>query len=140
MPEFATESWHETSDVSARAIVWFALSLAASLVIVFGLVWWMWAALDHHHAFWPRHSAVTMPGMKPPAPALQISPADDLRELRQAEEAALHGYGWIDRSSGVIHIPVDRAMDLILQRGLPQTGKTMPPPGPQPIPGKEAAP
>ena len=44
---------------------------------------------------------------------------DALRQLRATEDAALTTYGWVDRKNGIVHIPIDRAMDLILQRGLP---------------------
>jgi hypothetical protein len=52
-------------------------------------------------------------------PRLQISPAVDLKNFRAGEEAELNSYGWIDRTAGVVRIPVERAMDLLLQRGLP---------------------
>ena len=52
-------------------------------------------------------------------PRLQISPALDLKAFREQEDAELNGYGWIDRTAGVVRIPVARAMDLLLQRGLP---------------------
>jgi hypothetical protein len=34
----------------------------------------------------------------------------------------LQGYHWVDQSQGVVQIPIDRAMDLVLQRGLPSRG------------------
>jgi hypothetical protein len=41
-----------------------------------------------------------------------------LQQLREAESAKLNSYGWIDKSTGVVRIPIDRAMDLLAQRGL----------------------
>lgn len=38
-----------------------------------------------------------------------------LRETRLREDAALNQYGWVDREQGVVRIPIDRAMDLVLQ-------------------------
>jgi hypothetical protein len=32
---------------------------------------------------------------------------------RAEQRRRLDGYGWVDRGAGVIHIPVDRAMDLV---------------------------
>src|SRR5436853_74647 len=46
----------------------------------------------------------------------------DLANLRAAEEADLDSYGWIDRNSGTVRIPIDRAMQLLLERGLPDVG------------------
>ena len=45
------------------------------------------------------------------------------------EEQTLHSYGWVDQPAGVVRIPIDRAMELLAQRGLPtrpQAG-TVPP-------------
>ena len=35
-------------------------------------------------------------------------------EARARLQAVLNGYGWVDRDAGVAHIPIDRAMDLVL--------------------------
>jgi hypothetical protein len=53
-------------------------------------------------------------------PHLQISPPEDLAAFRAREDAELNTYGWINRTAGVARIPIDRAMDLVLQRGLPE--------------------
>jgi hypothetical protein len=42
-----------------------------------------------------------------------------LQQFTEAQNAKLNSYGWIDKSAGVIRIPIDRAMDLLAQRGLP---------------------
>ena len=55
----------------------------------------------------------------PQIPRLQLSPPEDLRAFRAREAEEMETYGWINRTAGVLRIPVDRAMDLILQRGLP---------------------
>jgi hypothetical protein len=48
-----------------------------------------------------------------------VFPAQDLKETQAAEEALLHSYGWVDRAAGVVHIPIQQAMELLLQRGIP---------------------
>ena len=55
-----------------------------------------------------------------PAPHLEIDDghAQTVALLAQQSQK-LNSYGWIDRSRGVVRIPIGRAMDLILQRGLP---------------------
>jgi len=54
-----------------------------------------------------------------PAPQLEINERDQLDKIRLEEEDTLATYGWIDQSAGKVRIPIDRAMDLIAQRGLP---------------------
>jgi hypothetical protein len=57
----------------------------------------------------------------PPEPRLQVNGVADLQDFRAKEEGVLHSYGWIDRKAGSVRIPIGRAMDLLLQRGLPTT-------------------
>ncbi len=53
-----------------------------------------------------------------PQPREQVSPHADLEAFRAREQADLESYGWIDRKSGVVRIPIERAMELISQRDL----------------------
>ena len=69
-----------------------------------------------------RRHEITTPGRLPSAPRLQTSPTSDLQQLLEAENAKLNSYGWIDKSAGVVRIPINRAMDLLAQRGLPARG------------------
>jgi hypothetical protein len=55
----------------------------------------------------------------PPEPRLQTNPRADLKDLRDSEERVLESYSWVDRNGGVVRIPIDEAMKLTLQRGLP---------------------
>ena len=55
----------------------------------------------------------------PPEPRLQTNPREDLRLLREQEDAILKSYGWVDRPAGVVRIPIEEAMKLTVQRGLP---------------------
>jgi hypothetical protein len=52
----------------------------------------------------------------PPEPRLQVVEAQDLVEKRKAEDKQLNGYGWIDRDNGIVHIPIQRAMELIAEQ------------------------
>jgi hypothetical protein len=55
----------------------------------------------------------------PPEPRLQRFPLEDITNFRIGEEAALHQYGWVDRNAGIVRIPIEDAMRLTLERGLP---------------------
>jgi hypothetical protein len=46
----------------------------------------------------------------------------------------LSSYGWVDREAGIVRIPIDRAMDLLAERGLPARA------GPDPFAEVVAAP
>lgn len=49
-------------------------------------------------------------------PALQASPARDIAEFRTEKERRLDAYGWVDRAHGVVHIPIARAMEILVAR------------------------
>ena len=52
-------------------------------------------------------------------PVLQIHPIVDLNAYRAQEEKLLSSYGWVDKEAGIARIPIDRAIDLISEQGLP---------------------
>lgn len=62
----------------------------------------------------------------PPAPLLQTAPAADLRALRAEEAARLDSYGWVDRDTGVVHIPIAQAMKEVVAKGIPGFPKATP--------------
>ncbi len=54
-----------------------------------------------------------------PAPQLEVNERTQLSDIRLREEDTLSTYSWIDQKAGTVRIPIDRAMDLLAQRGLP---------------------
>ena len=54
-----------------------------------------------------------------PAPQLEVNERTELNGERLREEDTLSTYGWVDQNAGKVRIPIDRAMDLLAQRGLP---------------------
>jgi hypothetical protein len=54
----------------------------------------------------------------PPGPRLQTNPPGDLQAFRAQEEKRLNSYYWIDKSHGVLHIPIDQAMRELAQTGI----------------------
>jgi hypothetical protein len=72
------------------------------------------------------------PATSPPPPLLQPDPVADLHNMRSQEDQILQGYAWIDQNTGKVRIPVARAMQLLVQRGLPNVS------GPTPTPSATA--
>jgi hypothetical protein len=52
-----------------------------------------------------------------PEPALQKNPPDDLRNFEREQRAMLSVYEWVDRSKGLVRIPIERAMQIVAARG-----------------------
>ncbi len=73
------------------------------------------------------------------SPLLQAEPQRDMDELREAEGKRVNQYGWIDQGAGLAHIPVDRAMDIVLSEGLPYRGEAAQEPPPEAQPENEEA-
>ena len=64
-----------------------------------------------------------------PAPQLEVDERNQLDKIRISEEQTLSTYGYVDQKAGTVRIPIERAMDLIAERGLPvrgQAGETQP--------------
>lgn len=102
---------YERSDADPRLVAMLALGGAAFL----GLTPYILLAI------YPlaRQEPSAHVAEQPPAPHLQIDPHVDLTALRAAKDAQLSHYGWIDQSGGVVRLPIDRAMQLTAERGLP---------------------
>jgi len=54
-----------------------------------------------------------------PQPQLETNERTELNKVRLREEDVLSTYGYVDKNAGTVRIPIDRAMDLLAQRGLP---------------------
>jgi hypothetical protein len=73
----------------------------------------------------------------PSGPRLEPDPLAPRRAARAREDAVLGSYGWVDPNAGVARIPIDRAMELLVERGLPPS-KPMLPATPMLTPGPAA--
>lgn len=113
---------YELTDISTRVVVVFATALVAAGVVVHVLVWLLFAYLGQATAVsYSRQYplAAIGPAPLPAAPMLQVKPREELKQLRAEEDAILSSYRWIDPNAGIVRIPIDRAMQLVLERGLP---------------------
>jgi len=66
------------------------------------------------------HSPMMILDVVPPEPRLQVHDAQDMAEYRRKQDLWLSSYGWTDRPNHIVHIPIQKAMELIDQEGLPQ--------------------
>jgi len=114
------EGTYERRDMSARVVGTFLAGLIGTVVVVFLLMGWLF---DYFQSSVARRDVPVSPLAEarqvPPAPALQVNPRQDLKVMRGEEDALLHSFGWIDQKAGTVRIPIDRAMKLLAERGLP---------------------
>ena len=113
---------HEESDVNIRAIFGFGAGLIAVSLAVYLVVWLLFAYFDRREAAAEPPGAPLAVGHEtrmPPEPRLQVAPREDLRQLRARQQTRLDSYQWMDKSAGIVRIPIGEAMKLTVQRGLP---------------------
>jgi hypothetical protein len=116
------EVGHETRDVNPWGIVSFGGALVVGAIVIFLVVWVLFGYFGglytgRYPAAYPL--APTTGLRLPPAPRLQTKPREDLKAFRREEDARLNQYGWADENAGLARIPVDEAMQRVLQHGLP---------------------
>jgi hypothetical protein len=133
--EHAEESY-ERQDLSAQGVLAFLISLLAGGVVVYFIVWGLYHFLDaRQRERQVQHSPlvrqvegdtrIVSPEeiKKFPEPQLERNERVEINGFRLKEEQTLNSYGWIDEKAGVVRIPIDRAMQLLTQRGLPTIPK-----------------
>lgn len=113
------------SELNVRALAGLSAILVVVVAVAFVLMWWLsqWM-LDERIAADPpppRLPEARVPH-EPPGPRLQAEPFADLTALRAQEERILTTYAWVDEAAGIARVPVDRAMDLLVEEGFEDLG------------------
>ena len=85
--------------------------VATCLLLIIGL-----AALLFPHELDDQRFALPAPAF--PAPRLQTSPPADMRAFYAGEMAQLNGVGWQDRAHGIVHMPIEQAMQKVAREGI----------------------
>jgi hypothetical protein len=104
---------YERSDIDSRGIAWIGAGLGLFVLAVPLLMPLVYPQSMRHV------SPAAPPALSANAPQLEIAPSDDLRRLDRAEAQVSDSYGSVDREHGIVRIPVARAMERLLQKGLP---------------------
>jgi len=110
----------EPVDVDAPKVFYTGIGVVVGMLLITLLVLPFYRYLESYRA---AHS-VTLPSSAgrtqvPPEPRLQQNPRRDLEGLRRYENGRLESYNWTDRANNAVSIPIERAMQLTLQRGIP---------------------
>jgi len=126
---------YEHQDLQDRGVFYFYLGLAVVTLLCI-------LALRGFFVFLDRREKALQPAVNPlitnvptdtrhlpmdykeylknfPDPRLEIDERNQFDDERLREEKSLYSYGWVDEKAETVHIPIERAMDLLVQRGLP---------------------
>jgi hypothetical protein len=129
----ASHGDYERRDIGVAGILYFIVGLAVATFVVHLILAGLYDFLDKRaRAHQPavnalienvpmdtRKVAPGYPNQAFPNPRLETDEHGQLNDIRLNEERTLSSYGWVDQQAGTVHIPIERAMDLLAQRGLP---------------------
>ena len=122
---------YEDTGLDPRPVIKFAAGLVAIGIVSFVLLWGLLGIFERQSAASRAREAVPARGERehlPPEPRLQIAPGSktalktpdyEMKEVEQQWRRDLSSYGWINKNSGTVRIPIDEAERLLLQRGVP---------------------
>ena len=114
---------YEKEDINARSTFWFGFWILALMVGVSFLVKPLYDLLVARGVETQAPAAYVAgsdpAALEPPAPRLQATPERELAAFRAQEDAILGSYAWVEKDRGVVRIPIDQALRIVAERGLP---------------------
>jgi len=113
---------HEESDVNVGAILRYGVGLFVVAVVAHVFLWWLLGVYERQDARAQTQVYPLAAGQQnrlPPAPRFQRNPQEEMESLRARQKALLEGYGWMNRGAGIARIPIEDAMKMVVERGLP---------------------
>ncbi|MFQ5650592.1 MAG: hypothetical protein ACE5IY_11675 [bacterium] len=118
---------YETSDARIGPILMSIIALFALLAVAFVSMYSLYGFFKrtNEEAAAPR-SPLALERPLPPEPRLQVHPEMDWQTFRARQDSILNNVGWVSREAGIVRLPIERAMEMVLQRGFPvreQAGK-----------------
>jgi hypothetical protein len=112
---------HEADALRIRGIFLFAVALILLAVVVHVVLGWFMAgfARREQQLSTLRPARFTNSRGQFPAPNLQDEPSQDMQNFVTGQRKTLSNYEWADRKARIARIPIDRAMDILVEKGLP---------------------
>jgi hypothetical protein len=114
-------SW-ERRDVDIVQITGFGIGLLVAFVVSVAAMYGLFEYFKvRENNLEPKNqpSMMTQKQLLPPEPRLQAEPVLELEKMRANEDMLLNSYGWVDSAKGTVHIPIDQAIEMVAQKGLP---------------------
>ena len=113
---------HEESDVNVAAIIRYGIGLLLIGALVHVFLWWLQGTYSRQNLRAQTQVYPLAAGQQdrlPPSPRFQENPQGELQDLRARQKALLEGYSWISKEGGVARIPIEDAMKMVVERGVP---------------------
>jgi len=109
---------YETRDAKPRSLLLFTAGLVALVVAAFLVGAWILGAFERGERK-EQPNPLEAYRAKPTAPLLQANPSLEIEAYREEMQALLETYGWVDRPGGIARVPIDSAVERVLQKGFP---------------------
>ena len=116
---------HEHTDAQvgpiAKFMVWLTVLTVLSAVAMAGM--YVWLINSRAESLADQRYPLGEISRDVPEPAgarLQTEPQEDLERFRGTERMLLERYGWVDEEAGIVRMPIDEAISLVLSQGLPE--------------------
>lgn len=110
---------YETRDANTNAVLLFLVFLFLVVTATLFVTWRLFRHFDAAETEPAPASSFSDVRQLPAAPELQVNSRQDLLETQARQRQELETYSWEDRDAGIVRIPIERAIDLLLQKGLP---------------------
>lgn len=128
---------HEHTDVPIKPIALFLVGLLVATVVIYLLMYLLFNTLEkqaaRQEAAQPKSPLASERQADPPEPRLQLIPShkvhplDELVQMKREEDQALSSYGWVDQPSGAVRLPIEKAKEIAIGRGLGARPQGQPP-------------
>lgn len=110
---------YETRDANARGIFRFLVGLAVVLLVSGIICWLLFRYLVAQHTRETNPSPYSETRQLPSGPNLQVSPREDWQTFSRRQQESLTSFGWENRDAGLVRVPIDRAMEILVEKGVP---------------------
>jgi hypothetical protein len=114
----ASDRHHKNRNLNVRAIGIFGIGL---ILLAGGSILMLSAMFRYFEMRENANQARTTenePRKVPAEPRLQDHAVQDLQQMRAEEDQILNSYAWVDKKKVIVRIPIERAIDLLVNRGL----------------------
>lgn len=108
-------------EIDVRSVLWSGVALVIVAIVTSLLMWWLlqvFSRYDEKREVRLTPIETASPQAPPPEPQLQVAPNEDMRQMQERESHDLEHAGWVDRPQGIVRLPIDVAMEVIVARGV----------------------
>lgn len=121
MANFSHTPDHERTDAHVRPVALFLVFMFTSVLAAYGVITLLYGYFEQRHLT-KYGNPVQFSVPESAAPKLQVVPGLDVGVIRAEEAEQLEGYGWVDQGRGLVHVPIEQAIDMLLEQGVATRG------------------